>query len=198
MINTTYNLPAPAFTGHVKVSISKLEQHLNNGLSIKEIAKILDISERTVYYLIARFNLKLPSKIHSEKIDFVLPKYTGQNISIREINKKTGLSRVAIQKWYQQNFTNSPKRIWLQKIMPLLKSDMSSKEIAQITNTDINIIKYLRQQYKLGNRKLKKENMMAKIIKKFKEGLNKSEIATDLGISRDTVGRYLKNFFSKN
>ena len=186
------------FTGHIKVSIVKLEQYLNEGLSIKEIAKILNISERTVYYLIKKLDLKLPSQLASEKIDSILTAYTGQNISIRKINEKTGLSRFTVQKWYQQNFANSPKKIWLQKIMPLLKSDMSNKEIAELTNTDINLVKSLRQQHKLGNRQLKKENMMTKIIEKFQAGLNNVEIAETLGISRDTVRRYLKKFFSKN
>lgn len=186
------------FTGHINVSIVKLEQYLNEGLSIKEIAKILNISERTVYYLIKKLDLKLPSQLASEKIDSILTAYTGQNISIRKINEKTGLSRFTVQKWYQQNFANSPKKIWLQKIMPLLKSDMSNKEIAELTNTDINLVKSLRQQHKLGNRQLKKENMMTKIIEKFQAGLNNVEIAETLGISRDTVRRYLKKFFSKN
>lgn len=198
MINTNYNINPQSFTGQKKVSLAQLEKYLSEGLTIKTIAKELGISERTVYNLMNRFDLKYPSKRNCEHINTILTEYSDQNISARKINKQTGLSRYSILKWFKEKYMTNPKMHKLQSIMPLLKSDLSNREIAEETNLNINTILYLRQKYGLGNRNLKKENMMTKILEKFKEGLKQSEIASSLGISRNTVNRYLKNSLGKN
>ena len=42
MINTNYNIAAITFTGYNKISLSKLEQYLAEGLTKKEIAEQLE------------------------------------------------------------------------------------------------------------------------------------------------------------
>ncbi len=192
MINTNYNMYPQTFTGCKKISISKLEQYLTEGLSIREIAGILGVSQSTVYNLIRDFDIKTPNKKITENIDDVLTPYVDQNLSLSQLCKKTGLSQYMVKKWYQTKFSASPDEVKHNTVLGLLKSDLKNREIAEKMHMNINTVKYLRQKYNLGNIKRKKENMMKKIIEKIKEGLEKTEIAEKLGISYSTVNRYLK------
>ncbi len=198
MINTNYNITPQTFTGYKKISLSRLEQYLAEGLTKKEIAEKFGVSTSTISRLIKNFDIETPGKKIKENIDEVLMPYTTQNSSLRQITQETGLSAYMVNKWYKDNFSSSPHKMKLNTTIELLKSDLTNKEIAEKMQLSINTVKYFRQKYHLGNIKRKKENMMKKIIEKINEGLEKTEIAKALGISYSTVNRYLRRMASGN
>ena len=198
MINTNYNITPQTFTGYKKISLSRLEQYLAEGLTKKEIAEKFGVSTSTISRLIKNFGIETPGKKIKENIDEVLMPYTTQNSSLRQITQETGLSAYMVNKWYKDKFSSSPHKMKLNTTIELLKSDLTNKEIAEKMQLSINTVKYFRQKYHLGNIKRKKENMMKKIIEKINEGLEKTEIAKALGISYSTVNRYLRRMGTRN
>ena len=68
MINTNYNIAHITFTGYNKISLSKLEQYLAEGLTKKEIAEQFGVSVSTISRLIKNFDIETPSKKIKENI----------------------------------------------------------------------------------------------------------------------------------
>ena len=192
MINTYYNFNTPSFTGYKKVSISKLENYLKEGKTVKEIAGLFNVSDRTIYNLMRNFNIKKPQARTVEDIDNIMKNISNQNLTLAQMIRTTGLSKYAIVKWYKEQFAATPKVLQKQELLALLQSDLSNKEIAEQLDISINTIKANRCKYKLSNKKRKQESLMSKILEKLQQGMDRMQIAEEIGVSYSTVNRYLR------
>ena len=79
MINTNYNITPLTFTGYNKISLSKLEQYLAEGLTKKEIAEQFGVSVSTISRIIKNFGIETPNQRIKKNIDAILMPYTTQN-----------------------------------------------------------------------------------------------------------------------
>ena len=192
MINTNYNMQSQTFTGSAKVSVKKLEQYMQEGLPIKEIARRFNVSESTIYYWLNNFNLSKKHARNSAKINSILENYSGTNMNVAEISRQTGLSEYAVRKWFKERYSVSLHETRIKKLKMLLQTNLTNKEIAQHLQMNINAVKSARMRYKLGSLKRKKENMLEIIAGKLKEGFSKKQIAEFMKISCATVQRYAK------
>lgn len=192
MINTNYNMQSQTFTGSAKVSVKKLEQYMQEGLPIKEIARRFNVSESTIYYWLNNFNLSKKHARNSAKINGILENYSGTNMNVAEISRQTGLSEYAVRKWFKEHYSVSLHETRIKKLKMLLQTNLTNKEIAQHLQMNINAVKSARMRYKLGSFKRKKENMLEIIAGKLKEGFSKKQIAEFMKISCATVQRYAK------
>ena len=193
MISTYYKFNTPSFTGYKPISISKLENYLKEGKTVKEIALLFQVSERTIYNLMKNFNIKKPQTRTVENTDNIMRSIAKQKLTLTQMIKITGLSKYAIVKWYKEQFAATPKILQKQELISLLQSDLTNKEIAEQLDVSINTIKSNRQKYKLSNKKRKKESLMNKILEKLQQGIDRMQIAEEIGISYSTVNKYLRS-----
>ncbi len=192
MINASYNFNTPSFGGYKKVSISKLENYLKEGKNVKEIAALFNVSDGTIYNLMKNFNIKKPQTRNVDNVDNIMRNIVNQNLTLAQMIRITGLTKYAIVKWYKEHFAATPKILQKQEMLTLLQSDLTNKEIAQQLDICINTIKANRQKYKLGSQKRKRESLMNKILEKLHQGLNRFQIAEEIGVSYSTVNKYLR------
>lgn len=192
MINASYNFNTPSFGGYKKVSISKLEKYLKEGKNVKEIAALFNVSDGTIYNLMKNFNIKKPQTRNVDNVDNIMRNIVNQNLTLAQMIRITGLTKYAIVKWYKEHFAATPKILQKQEMLTLLQSDLTNKEIAQQLDICINTIKANRQKYKLGSQKRKRESLMNKILEKLHQGLNRFQIAEEIGVSYSTVNKYLR------
>ena len=190
--SNNYNTNYPAF-GAKKISIKNLERYIQEGKTMEEISKLLGVSEKTVYNWIHHFNLKSKHVIIEQKIESLLRDVVDKRHSVNEIMESTGLTRYTIYKWYADNLSSSPGRVKKDYKVGLLKSDITDNEAAKLLNLPPRSIKTLRLKYKYHDRAGKKECLRNRIAEKFKQGVSQIKIAEELGISRVTVYRYLKD-----
>ena len=192
MINASYNFNTPSFGGYKKVSISKLEKYLKEGKNVKEIAALFNVSDGTIYNLMKNFNIKKPQSRNVDNVDNIMRNIVNQNLTLAQMIRITGLTKYAIVKWYKEHFAATPKILQKQEMLTLLQSDLTNKEIAQQLDICINTIKANRQKYKLGSQKRKRESLMNKILEKLHQGLDRFQIAEEIGVSYSTVNKYLR------
>ena len=192
MINASYNFNTPSFGGYKKVSISKLENYLKEGKNVKEIAALFNVSDGTIYNLMKNFNIKKPQSRNVDNVDNIMRNVVNQNLTLAQMIRITGLTKYAIVKWYKEHFAATPKILQKQEMLTLLQSDLTNKEIAQQLDICINTIKANRQKYKLGSQKRKRESLMNKILEKLHQGLDRFQIAEEIGVSYSTVNKYLR------
>lgn len=192
MINASYNFNTPSFGGYKKVSISKLEKYLKEGKNVKEIAALFNVSDGTIYNLMKNFNIKKPQTRNVDNVDNIMRNIVNQNLTLAQMIRITGLTKYAIVKWYKEQFAATPKILQKQEMLTLLQSDLTNKEIAQQLDICINTIKANRQKYKLGSQKRKRESLMNKILEKLHQGLDRFQIAEEIGVSYSTVNKYLR------
>lgn len=192
MINASYNFNTPSFGGYKKVSISKLEKYLKEGKNVKEIAALFNVSDGTIYNLMKNFNIKKPQTRNVDNVDNIMRNIVNQNLTLAQMIRITGLTKYAIVKWYKEHFAATPKILQKQEMLTLLQSDLTNKEIAQQLDICINTIKANRQKYKLGSQKRKRESLMNKILEKLHQGLDRFQIAEEIGVSYSTVNKYLR------
>ena len=192
MINSYYNFNTPSFTGYKQVSLSKLENYLKEGKTVKEIAALFNVSDRTIYNLMKNFNIKKPQARSTENVDNIMQQIADQNLTLTQMIRITGLSKYAIVKWYKERFASTPKILQKQELLTLLQSDLTNKEIAEKLDISINTIRANRQKYKLNNQKRKKESLMSKILEKLQQGMSRIQIAEEVGVSYSTVNKYLR------
>ncbi len=192
MINASYNFNTPSFGGYKKVSISKLENYLKEGKNVKEIAALFNVSDGTIYNLMKNFNIKKPQTRNVDNVDNIMRNIVNQNLTLAQMIRITGLTKYAIVKWYKEQFAATPKILQKQEMLTLLQSDLTNKEIAQQLDICINTIKANRQKYKLGSQKRKRESLMNKILEKLHQGLDRFQIAEEIGVSYSTVNKYLR------
>lgn len=192
MINASYNFNTPSFGGYKKVSISKLENYLKEGKNVKEIAALFNVSDGTIYNLMKNFNIKKPQTRNVDNVDNIMRNIVNQNLTLAQMIRITGLTKYAIVKWYKEHFAATPKILQKQEMLTLLQSDLTNKEIAQQLDICINTIKANRQKYKLGSQKRKRESLMNKILEKLHQGLDRFQIAEEIGVSYSTVNKYLR------
>lgn len=192
MINASYNFNTPSFGGYKKVSISKLENYLKEGKNVKEIAALFNVSDGTIYNLMKNFNIKKPQTRNVNNVDNIMRNIVNQNLTLAQMIRITGLTKYAIVKWYKEHFAATPKILQKQEMLTLLQSDLTNKEIAQQLDICINTIKANRQKYKLGSQKRKRESLMNKILEKLHQGLDRFQIAEEIGVSYSTVNKYLR------
>lgn len=192
MINTYYNFNTLSFTGHKRISISKLENYLKEGKTVKEIADLFDVSYGTIYNLMKNFNIKRAQVKTVEEIDNIMKNIANQNLTLTKMIRMTGLSKYIIVKWYKEQFATTPKKIQKQELLSLLQSELTNKEIAKQLDISISTVKANRQKYKLSNKKRKKESLMSKILEKLQQGMDRFQIAEEVGVSYSTVNRYLR------
>lgn len=192
MISTYYNFNTQSFTGYKQVSISKLEKYLKEGKTVKEIAVLLDVSDGTVYNLMRNFNIKKPQTRNGENVGNIMNNIANQKMTLAQMIRITGLSKYAIVKWYKEQFSATPKTLQKQELLSLLQSDLTNKEIAEQLNININTIKANRQKYKLSNKERKKASLMNKILEKLQQGMDRMQIAQEVGVSYSTVNKYLR------
>ena len=192
MINASYNFNTPSFGGYKKVSISKLENYLKEGKNVKEIAALFNVSDGTIYNLMKNFNIKKPQTRNVDNVDNIMRNIVNQNLTLAQMIRITGLTKYAIVKWYKEQFAATPKILQKQEMLTLLQSDLTNKEIAQKLDICINTIKANRQKYKLGSQKRKRESLMNKILEKLHQGLDRFQIAEEIGVSYSTVNKYLR------
>ena len=192
MINASYNFNTPSFGGYKKVSISKLENYLKEGKNVKEIAALFNVSDGTIYNLMKNFNIKKPQTRNVDNVDNIMRNVVNQNLTLAQMIRITGLTKYAIVKWYKEHFAATPKILQKQEMLTLLQSDLTNKEIAQQLDICINTIKANRQKYKLGSQKRKRESLMNKILEKLHQGLDRFQIAEEIGVSYSTVNKYLR------
>ena len=194
-INNQFQTPIyqPNFQSQ-KVSLSKLQKELASGLKKEEIAKQNNISIRTLYNIIKRFNLTYSKELDDKKIKEAIALLKNGNLTQKEISAQTGLSNYILTKIITQYFTISPRKKRLETLKEMLHLPLSNKEVAERFNLKISTIKDYRKKFKLGNRNIKKIECLKNILKLKETGETDAAIAEKLNISRSTVFRLLKAY----
>lgn len=177
-----------------KISISKIRQDIEGGKTISEIAKLYNISERTVYNIIKQFNLPNIKEIINQKLNDALSDKINETASLKALSEQTGFSIYAIKKWIKEHIGMLPKIEKRKKILEAIHSTKLNREIAEEYNVPINTVKSLRYEHNAGNIKKKKQECLNKILILQKNGLSGRKIAKKLNINNSTVYRLLKQY----
>ena len=177
-----------------KISLNKIRQDIASGKKISEIAKIYGISERTVYYIIKKFDLPSQKELINQRLDEVLSNLINDTVSLKALNEQTGFSMYAIKKWISEHIGTLPKIQKRERLLEVIHTTKLNREIADEFNISINTVKSLRYKQNAGNIKKKKQECLKKILILKETGLSGRKIAKKLNINNSTVYRLLKEY----
>lgn len=177
-----------------KIALSKIRQDIYAGVKVAEIAQKYDMSERTVYYIIKKFNLPCKKEIVNEKLNDILGGLVNEVVSLKKLSEQTGFSVYAIKKWIIEHIGVLPRTEKRKKVLEAIQTTKLNREIAEEFNIPINSVKSLRYEHNAGNMKKKKQEKLKNILALKEQGLSGKKIAKRLNIDSHTVYRLLKEY----
>lgn len=178
-----------------------LEKNLYEGMTVKDISVLYNVSTTKVYQLIDYFNLPNPNKIRNsvnspfmKKLDEKVPVLLKQGKSLTEICEIISEKKALLVKWLKLHFPNGyreTKKIYNREI---LASHLTNDEIAEMKGIKRSSVRSMRVKYGIPKYNPQTEENKRLLQENILHAINIKELAAAMNWPYDKTQKYVKKY----